>query len=157
MVTSGASRSRVWSVLSSVSRTDAYPMAPRRRVPPKMTSSILPALRSWRLLVSPSTQRMASERLLLPEPLGPTTPVTPRPNVILTLSGKLLKPWISSSFNTIGQASPRTPSSLRASRAACCSAAFLLRPSPRATQSELKRTATTKCLSWSGPVSFSTT
>ena len=37
------------------------------------------------------------------------------------------------------------------------SAAFLLRPSPRATRSELKRTATTKCLSWSGPDSLSTT
>ena len=122
-----------------------------------MTSSILPALRSWRLLVSPSTQRTASERLLLPEPLGPTTPVTPLSKVILTLSGKLLKPWISSSFSSIPYSSPRTPSSLRASLAACCSAAFLLRPSPRATQSELNRTATTKCLSWSGPDSFSTT
>ena len=132
-------------------------MAPRRRVPPKMTSSILPALRSWRLLVSPSTQRMASERLLLPEPLGPTTAVTPSSKATLTLSGKLLKPWISSSFKTMGQSSFSTPSSLRASRAACCSAIFLLRPSPRATQSELKQTATTKCLSWSGPLSFSTT
>ena len=132
-------------------------MAPRRAAPPKMTSSILPALRSWRLLVSPSTQRTASDRLLLPEPLGPTTAVTPGPKAILTLSGKLLNPWISSSFSTMRYFSCSTPSSFRASRAACCSAAFLLLPSPRATQSELNRTATTKCLSWSGPVSFSTT
>ena len=76
-------------------------MAPRRRLPPKMTSSILPAARSWRALVSPSTHRTASDRFDLPEPFGPTTPVTPSPKVILTLSGKLLKPWISSSLNTI--------------------------------------------------------
>ena len=97
-------------------------------------------------LVSPSTQRTASERLDLPEPLGPTTPVTPVSKLIFTLSGKLLKPWISSSLNTI-YFSFITPSSLSASLAAHCSAAFLLRPSPRATRSELKRTATTKCLS----------
>ena len=146
MVTSSASTSKVWSALSSVSRTCAKPMAPRRRVPPKITSSILPAARSWRELVSPSTQRTASERLDLPEPLGPTTPVTPASNRIFTLSGKLLKPWISSSLNTI-YFSFITPSSLSASFAAHCSAAFLLRPSPRATRSELNRTATTKCLS----------
>ena len=48
-------------------------MAPRRRVPPKMTSSIFPAARNWRALVSPSTHRTASDRFDLPEPLGPTT------------------------------------------------------------------------------------
>ena len=31
------------------------------------------------------------ERFDLPEPLGPTTPVTPASKVIFTLSGKLLK------------------------------------------------------------------
>ena len=146
MVTSSASTSSVWAALSNVSRTCAKPMGLRLRVPPKMTSSILPAARSWRELVSPSTQRTASERLDLPEPLGPTTPVTPVSKLIFTLSGKLLKPWISSSLNTI-YFSFITPSSLSASLAAHCSAAFLLRPSPRATRSELKRTATTKCLS----------
>ena len=146
IVTSSASTSSVWAALSSVSRTCAKPMGLRLRVPPKMTSSILPAARSWRELVSPSTQRTASERLDLPEPLGPTTPVTPVSKLIFTLSGKLLKPWISSSLNTI-YFSFITPSSLSASLAAHCSAAFLLRPSPRATRSELKRTATTKCLS----------
>ena len=67
-------------------------MAPRVWVPPKMTSSILPAPRSCLELVSPSTQRMASEILLLPDPLGPTTPVMPAPMVILVRSGKDLKP-----------------------------------------------------------------
>jgi len=62
--------SSVWALLSSVRRTMAKPMAPRRRVPPKMTSSILPAARSWRELVSPSTHRTASDRFDLPEPVG---------------------------------------------------------------------------------------
>ena len=77
-------------------------MAPRVWVPPKMTSSILPEPRSCLELVSPSTQRMESEILDLPEPLGPTTPVMPLPMVILVRSGKDLKPWISSSFRRIG-------------------------------------------------------
>ena len=89
------------SELSTVRFTAAKPMAPRCWVPPKITSSILPAPRSCFELVSPSTQRMASEILLLPEPLGPTTAVMPWPILTLVRSGKLLKPCISSSFNTI--------------------------------------------------------
>ena len=73
-------------------------MAPRDWVPPKMTSSILPLPRSCLELVSPSTQRMESEMFDLPEPFGPTTPVMPSPISIFVLSGKDLKPWISSSF-----------------------------------------------------------
>ena len=101
MTTSSAFTSMRRSELSTVRFTLAKPMAPRLWVPPKITSSILPAPRSWRLLVSPSTQRMASEMLLLPEPFGPTTAVMPRSMGILMRSGKLLKPCISSSFNTI--------------------------------------------------------
>src|SRR5699024_11837221 len=58
--------------------TTLFRSAPRVWVPPKMTSSILPEPRSCLELVSPSTQRMASEMLDLPEPLGPTTPVIDR-------------------------------------------------------------------------------
>ena len=76
-------------------------MAPRDWVPPKMTSSILPLPRSCLELVSPSTQRMESEMFDLPEPFGPTTPVMPSPISIFVLSGKDLKPWISSSFRRI--------------------------------------------------------
>src|SRR5512136_2304038 len=43
-------------------------------------------------LCSPSAQRMASETLLCPQPLGPTTPVTPGSNDRSTLSAKDLKP-----------------------------------------------------------------
>ena len=76
-------------------------MAPRDWVPPKMTSSILPLPRSCLELVSPRTQRMESEMFDLPEPFGPTTPVMPSPISIFVLSGKDLKPWISSSFRRI--------------------------------------------------------
>ena len=51
--------------------------------------------------VSPSTQRTASEILLLPEPFGPTTAVMPFPNVNSVLSGNDLNPCISSVLNNI--------------------------------------------------------
>ena len=63
----------------------------RFSVPLKMTSSILPP-RSVLALCSPSTHLTASEMLLLPLPLGPTTPVMPSSKVISTRSAKDLKP-----------------------------------------------------------------
>ena len=59
-----------------VSTTSARPSGARPAVPAKMTSSILPPRR---LLApcSPITQLSASTTLDLPEPLGPTTQVTP--------------------------------------------------------------------------------
>lgn len=66
-------------------------------MPPKTTSSIrLP--RRLRVDCSPSTQRMASTRLDLPEPLGPTIAVIPLLKSSRVLSGKDLKPWISRDF-----------------------------------------------------------
>src|SRR5579863_6152174 len=50
--------------------------AGRPALPAKMTSSISPA-RSRRAEVSPMTQRSASTRLDLPQPFGPTMPVSP--------------------------------------------------------------------------------
>ena len=44
------------------------------------------------------TQRMASEILDFPLPLGPTMAVMSSPKVSTVLSGKDLKPWISSAF-----------------------------------------------------------
>lgn len=67
-----------------------------------MTFSILPPPRSCFALVSPITQRMASEIFDLPEPFGPTTAVMPRSIVMRVLSGNDLNPWISSAFKTIG-------------------------------------------------------
>ena len=53
-----------------------HPQRLARSEPLKMTSSMVPPRRLL-ALCSPSTQVMASERLLLPQPLGPTMPVTP--------------------------------------------------------------------------------
>ena len=76
-------------------------MAGRLAVPPKMTSCILPP-RSVLELCSPMTQRMASEIFDFPEPLGPTMAVMSRSKVRRVLSGKDLKPWISSAFRYVG-------------------------------------------------------
>ena len=62
--------------LSMVSATSARPSAGRFCVPAKITSSIF-----WDRTAlgacAPSTQPMASTTLDLPDPLGPTTTVTP--------------------------------------------------------------------------------
>ena len=50
---------------------------------------------------SPITQRMASEMLDLPEPLGPTMAVMSSPKVSTVLSGKDLNPWISNALRYI--------------------------------------------------------
>src|SRR5262249_22765677 len=74
----------------------AIPRGFRASEPLKMTSSMV-APRRLLALCSPSTQVMASERLLLPQPLGPTIAVTPPANSTATGSTKDLKPEISSS------------------------------------------------------------
>ena len=76
IVTSEYSIGRAPSVLSIVSETSARPSGGRPEVPAKMTSSILPP-RSVLAPCSPITQASASTTLDLPEPLGPTTQVTP--------------------------------------------------------------------------------
>src|SRR5215472_3934228 len=68
----GASR----LALSMVSETSAMLRAGRFAEPAKITSSISPP-RSRRALASPMTQRNASTRFDLPQPLGPTIPVRP--------------------------------------------------------------------------------
>src|SRR6266700_5680711 len=68
----GAERSE----LSRNSVTSALLRAGRLLVPLKMTSS-MPDARSDLCEVSPITQRSASTRLDLPQPFGPTTPVSP--------------------------------------------------------------------------------
>ena len=91
----------MWAELSMISETWAKPRGLRFSVPPKITSSIL-LPRSALLRCSPMTQRMASEILDLPEPLGPTMAVISFSNVSRVLSGKDLKPWISSAFKYNG-------------------------------------------------------
>src|SRR5580704_251276 len=68
----GASR----AALSMVSETSAMLRAGRSAEPAKITSSISPP-RSRRADASPITQRSASTRFDLPQPFGPTIPVSP--------------------------------------------------------------------------------
>jgi hypothetical protein len=63
----------------------------RLAVPAKITSS-MPPPRIDLALLSPITQRMASSKLDLPQPLGPTTPVSPGSIRSSAGSTKLLKP-----------------------------------------------------------------
>ena len=88
--------------LSRVRLTSARPSAGFLAVPAKMTSSIFwlrTALGAW----APSTHAMASTTLDLPEPLGPTTTVTPGSRAIVVVSANDLKPLRVSAFrNTTG-------------------------------------------------------
>ena len=74
--------------------TSAMPSGWRAWLPLKMTSS-MDAPRRLLALCSPRTQEMASEMLLLPQPFGPTMPVTPPWKTSSCLSQKDLKPTIS--------------------------------------------------------------
>src|SRR5580692_2615420 len=77
--------------LSSVSDTSAILRAGRLAEPAKITSSISPP-RSRRADASPITQRNASTRFDLPQPLGPTIPVSPGSIVSSVASTKDLNP-----------------------------------------------------------------
>ncbi len=76
-----------------MSATSARPSAALLVVPMKMTSSIF-ELRSALVLWAPRTQVTASTTLDFPEPLGPTTAVTPGSNSRMVLSAKDLKPFM---------------------------------------------------------------
>jgi len=64
------------SALSTVSVTSALFRAGRLPDPEKITSS-MPEARMFLCELSPITQRRASTRFDLPQPFGPTTPVSP--------------------------------------------------------------------------------
>src|SRR3954467_7439553 len=88
--------------MSSASRstsieTSAKSRAGRAAVPAKMTSS-MPAPRIDLADDSPITQRIASSTFDLPQPLGPTTPVSPGSTLSSAGSTKLLKPESLSRF-----------------------------------------------------------
>ena len=67
------------------------PTAGRLSEPAQMTSSDLRDRRARPC--SPSAQRKASARLLLPDPFGPTIALMPGPNVTWVRSANDLKPW----------------------------------------------------------------
>ena len=76
--------------MSSERVTSAMPTAERRSEPAKMTSSDLRDRRARPC--SPSAQRRASARLLLPEPFGPTTALIPGPSSTTVRSANDLNP-----------------------------------------------------------------
>ena len=73
-------------------------------VPEKITSSMA-AARMLLCEVSPITQRSASSRFDLPQPLGPTTPVSPCSTTSSVGSTKDLKPRSRSRLMCMGRAS----------------------------------------------------
>src|ERR1700691_5609746 len=79
------------SALLSTSPTSALLREGRRPEPEKMTSS-MPEPRMFLYEFSPITQRRASTWFDLPQPFGPTTPVSPGSILNSALSQKLLKP-----------------------------------------------------------------
>ena len=102
MVTSAPSTGNLPEELSRVSDTSARPRAALLAVPAKMTSSIL-ALRRARVLCAPRTQVTASTTLDFPDPLGPTTAVTPGSNSRTVLSAKDLKPFMVNRLRNTGR------------------------------------------------------
>ncbi len=102
IVTSARSAESLPELLSIVSDTSARPSAGRLAVPMKMTSSIL-AERTVRGPWAPSTQATASTTFDLPEPLGPTTTVTPGSNSSTAGSAKDLNPLRERDFRNTGR------------------------------------------------------
>ena len=80
------------SPLSMISETSAKLRAGRVEAPAKITSSMDPP-RIALCRFSPMTQRSASSRFDLPQPFGPTTPVSPSAIIKSVGSTKLLKPF----------------------------------------------------------------
>ena len=96
-VTSLNSRPSSFSQSAKVMETSAMPRGLWSSVPAKMTSVIAPPRRAVGRC-SPRTQRMASETLDLPQPLGPTMAVMPGSKTSRVFFAKLLKPLISSAW-----------------------------------------------------------
>src|SRR5437764_2836152 len=98
MVISLSGRSIPPSEFSSTISTSATARACTPGAPPKMTSCIEDP-RTARGDCSPIAHRTASVMFDLPEPLGPTTTLTPGPKTSCVRSGKDLKPFSVSDFS----------------------------------------------------------
>src|SRR5690606_23994636 len=81
----------VLSLLSKTSSTLAWPTGLRVLDPLKITSAI-ESPRNVFAELSPSTQRIASMMLDLPQPFGPTMPIRLLGNLIVVGSTKVLNP-----------------------------------------------------------------
>src|SRR5690606_5554140 len=95
----------VRSELSSTSVTSAE-LRPGRLLDPEKITSSMPEARIALYELSPITQRSASTRLDLPQPLGPTTPVSPGSSSSSVGSQKDLKPWSRRRWNFTARPEP---------------------------------------------------
>src|SRR3989338_9678675 len=93
MATSEKGKANLFEELLKTIATSARESGFLEAVPAKIISERFATLRSLGLS-SPSAQRVASSRLLLPQPLGPTIAVMREsvPNSISVESAKVLKP-----------------------------------------------------------------
>ena len=154
---SGRSVPKLPSSLSSTSSTSHSPDGCRRAEPPNSTSAAT-CVRSSLGGCEAIAHCSPSATFDLPEPFGPTITETPRSKCSSTGSAKLLKPRSLSVFRYIGVYFLRPASRwTSAARAASCSESFLERPAPRPISSPETRATDSKCLSWAGPVSLTTT
>src|SRR4030067_1556965 len=96
MVGGGYSMGGMFLLFSMVKDTSDMPAGFWSILPLKITWSIR-SPRKTVGLCSPNTQRIASTRLVLPQPVGPTMAETPALKTSLGFLGKDLKPMISSS------------------------------------------------------------
>src|ERR1700704_1531314 len=100
-------RSTVPSELSSTIATSAAPRACTPRPPPKITSCIdCPRTASGDC--SPIAHSTASVTFDLPEPLGPTTTLTPGPKSRRVRPGKDLKPFSVTDFSRMSSPPSRS-------------------------------------------------
>ena len=117
------------SELSSTISTSAELRACTPRPPPKITSCIdCPRTASGDC--SPIAHSTASVTLDLPEPLGPTTTLTPGPEVQARAVREGLEALQRERLQMHGELLTTPGASRRPLRAASCSACFLLRPAP---------------------------
>ena len=119
--------------------------------PAKITSSAR-RVRRDRFDCSPSTQRTASAMLLLPDPFGPMTALTPGSKTKRVGSANVLKPCSRSSLSRLTPPPPTPTSEPSAAAAACSSARCRLEPTPIDSRSPRRTAATVKVCSCAGPV-----
>src|SRR5205807_5351686 len=103
--TSGVPRPRAPALSSSTSSTSAVLLAWRPGAPAKITSCI-DCPRTATGDCSPSAHSTASVIFDFPEPLGPTTTLTPGPNSRRVRSGNDLKPFSAIDFRYTARSSP---------------------------------------------------
>ena len=145
------SRSSAPSWLSITTSTSAE-LEPWTPCAPAKITSFIDDPRTASGDCSPSAHSTASVMFDLPEPFGPTTTDTPVPNSSLVRFGKDLKPFMEMDLRCIYEAASSSSAS-NACRAASCSAAFFVFPSPRPSSCPSTSATAMKLRSCAGPSS----